>query len=1221
MGRNTIGAKIVLDGEKEYRSALKGIKSEQADLRSEMRLCNSTYKENQNTVEALTKKSELLSRQYEIQGKKVEACEKVLEKSRRAEEEAAQKVEELKTAYEEAARQLEEMENSTDGSTEALEDQRKEVEELRAKLELAQEGYEATTQKTQGFQRELNYAQADLQDMQRELDRNNEYLREATEAADGCATSIDQFGREVRDAGEETQEAGEQSAEFGERMETALNGIASALVATGVAKAVGEITDALKDCINAAKEFETSQAKLSTIADVTKVPLEDLRKGIMSVSSETGEAATQLAGLTYDAISAGVNTEKALDSATLAARLATAGFTDSGNALNVLTTIMNSYGAESLEAAEICDRLVATQNNGKTTIAELAASMGESVGLGATYKISLDNICAAMANVTMQGETTATASTKLKSLFAELGDAGSTAGEILDKKTGKSFVELMKEGRSLGDVLQIISDEAKEQNVTMDQLFNSTEAGIGAIKALYGSADKFNDVLKKMEQSTGATNEAFAKMANTTETAEKKMKNSVQNLKIAIGEVLRPAMEKVYKTSEEIMNAMTEFVEKHPEVVGAITALTIGLGVFTGAVTIATAATQAFAAIQALTNPTILLTGAVIGLASALVVYSQSLPKSEIEQTSEQTQNLIDKTKELNDTLAQSAETRGKDRESLELQAQVCKDLVTELENLRKKGQLTADEQARQRMIVDQLNEAMPELNLSIDEQTGLLNKSTQEIWENVEALQTQYRAEAAREDLKEIAKEQYEAEKQLYELQEQRAKQEEALAEAYKKSASGPRTNQEFHSSTTEIFKAQKAYDDLGAQIEETEATIAAYGEEYTRTLSYISDTQPIDGAAAATQNLGDQAEQAGNQMITTVSAAQLAYAEMHQELCENITQQMDLFTEFRAKSDLSTQDLLKNMQSQVDGITEWSNNLTELADRGIDQGLLKKLADMGPEGAGYVATFAEMTDEELKKANELWEQSLTVPQESTKKIVEAYKDAGRMAGVGFTDGLQKKYEEIDKAARDMGTGSINAVKKELRIQSTSRVMMEMGEFTAEGLCLGMRNGRPNVLSTISQLTNGIVTTTRKDLQTSIFTEIGKQITAGITKGLLEGKGGVMEEVKKLCSEVVEQAKKELDIHSPSKKFEYMGEMSGAGYVIGLQESMIDINGIITQAIPEITAYQSPAEIPHQSAVSESDTRKVHVNQNINIYAKTESLIDTSRQFKRAQQEAAAGW
>ena len=79
-------------------------------------------------------------------------------------------------------------------------------------------------------------------------------------------------------------------------------------------------------------------------------------------------------------------------------------------------------------------------------------------------------------------------------------------------------------------------------------------------------------------------------------------------------------------------------------------------------------------------------------------------------------------------------------------------------------------------------------------------------------------------------------------------------------------------------------------------------------------------------------------------------------------------------AQKDTSVDDTLKNMESQIKGIEELQNNLTKLGERGINQGLLKYLKELGTSGADQVATFVKMTDEELQKANDLFAKSGTL-------------------------------------------------------------------------------------------------------------------------------------------------------------------------------------------------------------------------------------------------------
>ena len=74
--------------------------------------------------------------------------------------------------------------------------------------------------------------------------------------------------------------------------------------------------------------FDDAMAKVSTIADTTEVPLDDLRGAILKLSDDTGVAASDIADNVYNAISAGQSTGDAVNFVSNATKLATAGFTD-----------------------------------------------------------------------------------------------------------------------------------------------------------------------------------------------------------------------------------------------------------------------------------------------------------------------------------------------------------------------------------------------------------------------------------------------------------------------------------------------------------------------------------------------------------------------------------------------------------------------------------------------------------------------------------------------------------------------------------------------------------------------------------------------------------------------------------------------------------------------------------------------------------------------------
>ena len=280
--------------------------------------------------------------------------------------------------------------------------------------------------------------------------------------------------------------------------------------------------------------YETAIAKVGTIADTSKVSIGELKGQITDLSGTMGIAAGDLAEATYQAISAGQDTGDAVAFAGQAAKLAAAGFTSSSSAVDILTTALNAYGLEADQAGHVSDVLLTTQNLGKTSVDELSASMGRVIPLAAAYKVNVENLSSGLAIMTANGIATAEATTYTKSMLNELGDTGSTVGKILQKETGQGFAELMGSGQSLGDVLQVLYDSVGGDATQFAALWSSVEAGTGALSLANSGAEKFNDVLAQMENSSGATETAYTTMTDTMAHRMESLKTNAQNLGIAL---------------------------------------------------------------------------------------------------------------------------------------------------------------------------------------------------------------------------------------------------------------------------------------------------------------------------------------------------------------------------------------------------------------------------------------------------------------------------------------------------------------------------------------------------------------------------------------------------------------------------------------------------------------------------------------------------------------
>lgn len=332
---------------------------------------------------------------------------------------------------------------------------------------------------------------------------------------------------------------------------------AGTLIADLVKTASSQLTNLAQSAIRNGSVYETSLAKVGTIADLGKLSIQKLGSQITDTSNTMGIAATDIAEATYQAISAGQDTANAVEFAGQAAKLATAGFTSTTSAVDILTTALNAYGLSADQATHVSDVLLTTQNLGKTSVDELSSSMGKVIPLAAAYNVSVENLSSGLAVMTANGIATAEATTYTKSMLNELGDTGSSVGKILQQQTGKSFAQLNAEGKSLGDVLQILYDSVGGDSTAFAGLWSSVEAGTGALSLASGGADKFNGVLAQMVDSAGATDTAYQTMTDTFQHSMESLQTTAENLSIDLFEAMEPGLMEAANWGTDCLNTLT----------------------------------------------------------------------------------------------------------------------------------------------------------------------------------------------------------------------------------------------------------------------------------------------------------------------------------------------------------------------------------------------------------------------------------------------------------------------------------------------------------------------------------------------------------------------------------------------------------------------------------------------------------------------------------------
>lgn len=479
----------------------------------------------------------------------------------------------FKSGLAELNKSSKDLQNELKYVNQALKHDPKNTDLLRQKQELLTKSVSETKSKLESLKAAKEKAD---KDMANGTEVNQEQYRRLVREISTTENSLKNLTKEMKNFGsvsaQQIAAAGEDVQELGGKIETVGKKVSVASAASAAA---------LGASVKLASDYTDAVAKVGTVADLQSVPLEKLRDDMLQLSTETGIDAGEIADATYQAISASVDTADAVSFVGTAVGLAKAGFMETADAVDVLTTIINAYGLEASDAGRLSDILIQTQNDGKTTVNELSQSMGQVIPLASAYGINIENLAASYAQLTKNGVDTAQAGTYLKSMLNELGDSGSDVGEILKSKTGKSFGQLMNDGMSLGDVLGILNDSVNGDSEALAGLWSSSEAGTGALSILSSGVGAFNDELGNMQDSTGNVADALETLSTPSAKAQKSL-NAVKNAGIELGsaalEAIAPLLEQLAETVKSLTERFSNLSPATQTVIVAVMAILAALG-------------------------------------------------------------------------------------------------------------------------------------------------------------------------------------------------------------------------------------------------------------------------------------------------------------------------------------------------------------------------------------------------------------------------------------------------------------------------------------------------------------------------------------------------------------------------------------------------------------------------------------------------------------------
>lgn len=262
------GLKVGVEGNAEFKKAVRGINDELKTMDSALRLVESAYKGQMNSMDALKAKGDALQAVYGKQGELVRDLTAALQNAQRAESEYAGKADEIKSKLAAAQAEMERLKNSTGDTSKEQKKLADEIGDLSKALKTSEQAQSSATRSVNDWQRQVNDATVKLNNLEGELKDNKRYMSEAEKSTDKAATSIDRYGKEAKEAAVATDDA----AQKGGLLSKIFAGGFMANIAT---QAVNAVWNALK---NLGRQAVDTADKIGTLSEQTGFGIDTLQE-------------------------------------------------------------------------------------------------------------------------------------------------------------------------------------------------------------------------------------------------------------------------------------------------------------------------------------------------------------------------------------------------------------------------------------------------------------------------------------------------------------------------------------------------------------------------------------------------------------------------------------------------------------------------------------------------------------------------------------------------------------------------------------------------------------------------------------------------------------------------------------------------------------------------------------------------------------------------------
>lgn len=354
--------------------------------------------------------------------------------------------------------------------------------------------------------------------MQRQGRRMMRWLRRLRLMVRNVGRSFQRFGRIVK-AATAPLRAIVRLASLASGAFAGLAGVASIRIAAGVEERIAEIG--------------------TLLGDVSQATLQRLSRDIREAAVQGGQSFENEFRAAYDAISAGVPAQQLTEFLRTANQLAVGGVADVSQAVDVLTSAVNAYGASFRDAERFSDALFTTVRLGKTTITDLASSVGRVAPAAAAVGVSIEELGASIAVLTSSGLSTEEAATRIQaSLTQILNLTDAQAAKLKELGVDLSVTGIQTRGyvETLRDLDRAVEGDIEK----LSEFVSNVRALQGLTVLARDDARGLRDAMLGMGDAAGATEDAFGRMSQTLGFAFRRLRTTVADVATELGTAFLP---------------------------------------------------------------------------------------------------------------------------------------------------------------------------------------------------------------------------------------------------------------------------------------------------------------------------------------------------------------------------------------------------------------------------------------------------------------------------------------------------------------------------------------------------------------------------------------------------------------------------------------------------------------------------------------------------------